>query len=191
MRIGRSAIGRAVLGGGAGLLAIGALSGCGSSTDAGSSGSPTNEATGTTTGEVAPVAGGDIQGKWRGDADELLDANTANLGSTGEIDCRGPIFITFKADGGFTQQGTATCTVGGRSVRGTIATTATYTTDGAELTIKNAENRGTIGIPTGEVSFPGSWSDGTAKYEISGDTLTINFTDESVGNVTQQYERDN
>lgn len=202
MSVGRAAIGRAAIGSGSGrrmqratigigtgLLAIGALSGCASSEDSGSSPTPTGGSSETpTSGPTA--AGGSIEGKWRGDADELLDSNTANLGSAGDIDCRGPIFITFEANGEFAQQGTATCSVGGRSVSATIATSATYTTSGNELTIKDAKNQGSVSVPTGEVAFPGSWSEGTATYEISGDTLTINFSDDTVGNVTQKYERD-
>ncbi len=181
---------KAAVGLGAGIFTLGILAGCSSSTDPNASSSPSVDAgTGSPASSDSGGTAASIQGKWRGDADELLDANTANLGSTEEIECIGPIFLTFEPNGDFTQDGTATCSVGGRSVNATIETAGKYRTDGNQLIITEAENDGRIIIPTGDVAFPGSWSEGTATYEISGDTLTIHFTGETVGAVTQKYQR--
>ena len=45
----------------------------------------------------------------------------------------------------------------------------------------NFSNAGSFGLNT--------FGDGTATYAISGDTLTITFTNTAVGTVTQVYQR--
>lgn len=143
----------------------------------------------TTTATVPETTGGDLVGTWEAEAGELLAANTANLGGAPDIDCEGTITLEFGDDGSFSQQGEATCSTAGISASLNIETVGRYETSDGTLTITEAETLGTM--EAGGMSQPAEagFGVGEAAYEVDGDTLSVTFTDPSVGTVTQTYQR--
>ncbi|MFC3682469.1 hypothetical protein ACFOPI_02620 [Hydrogenophaga luteola] len=128
-----------------------------------------------------------LTGNWQAEANALLAANTANVGSTG-VTCTGTMLLRFQSDGGLELSGDPVCSRGAVSGSGTIVTTARYSTSGNQLTISGAVTSGgvTIGGGTIPITFLGN---GTATYSINGNTLSISFTNGSVGDVTQTWSR--
>lgn len=183
------------------------LAGCGSSDgdagsgDADSSTTAAEEDGGTTTlgddtsddGSTTTAApdpadgGGDLDGSWVADAGDIMGVNTANLGGV-TFECSGPITLTF--DGGsFTQAGESTCTVAGQTATATFNSSGDYSVSGSTLTTTNAVNEGTMVIAGMTQPFEGGVSNGSAEYAIDGDQLSITFTNETVGTVTQVFTR--
>ena len=160
----------------AGIVAVVAVSGCSSTS---STSSPST--TGTTSSTTA-TAGGDVVGSWRASASDILGANTANVGGAGGLTCNGPITMTFEDNGSFHRHGRVTCSIQGTSKSGAISTTGNYTTSGDQITFSGV--RASSASPV-----PDSFGDATAQYSVSGTTLTIVFTNASVGEVTQVYSR--
>lgn len=157
-------------------------------------GTTTTEAAPTsTTTEAAPSttvpASGGLEGSWVADASDILAANTANVGGTGGLSCSGPITMTFTGEGTYDRSGTVTCAVGGMTASGTISTAGSYAVDGGQLVVTGTISGGRMALGGTEIPTPDSFGDGTADFDLSGDTLTITFTDTSVGTVTQTYER--
>lgn len=132
----------------------------------------------TTTTTAAP--GEPLVGSWTADAGDILGANTANVGGPGGLTCSGPITMTFSEGGTFERGGSVSCSVAGTSQSGAVASGGRYRADGSTLTVSSFASSG---------STPDAFGDGTAAYEIGGDTLTITFTDTAVGTVTQTYQR--
>jgi hypothetical protein len=199
-RFGRLAAGIAAV------VALGALAACGGSSDGdASTDEPTTTAAAddatttaapdeeaeetTTTSEAAePEGGGDLTGTWTADAGDILGVNTANLGGTA-VECTGPVTLEFREDGTFSQQSEATCTLAGQSGTATIASSGAYEASGGTLTVRDAESSGTFSILGQTQEVPAGLSDGEASYEVDGDTLSITFTEATVGTVTQTYTR--
>lgn len=147
-----------------------------------SSSQPTSSSPTASTSNTSPPAGSDVVGTWRANAANILGANTANVGGAGGLTCNGPITMTFEGDGTFHRHGRVTCSVQGTSKSGAISTTGNYTTSGDQITFS--------GVRAGTTSpVPDSFGDATAQYSISGSTLSIVFTNSSVGQVTQEYSR--
>jgi hypothetical protein len=177
---------------GVGIAAMGLITACGSGSDPApaSADSPAaSSAASTSPSTAAPTTTGALEGTWKADAGELVAANTANLGGTGPLVCRGPLRLTFRADGKFKHGGTATCTVGEQSVSATISTEGDYATSEDQILLSNTRSTGTLDLPGGDVPFPAGLGNGTGTYEVSGDVLTLTFTDPSVGEVTQTWQR--
>lgn len=149
-------------------------------------GVPTSTTDVTTTTEASS---GDLEGAWVADAAEILAANTANLGGTGGLGCTGPITMTFTAEGTYDRSGEVTCSVGGTTASGSVSTSGRYAIEGSRLTVSGTTSGGTMSMGGTEIPTPDSFGDGTADYEVSGDTLTITFSDPSVGTITQTYQR--
>lgn len=133
---------------------------------------------------------GDLEGSWSADAQDLLDANTANVGSI-PMTCDGLVTIGF-ADGVITQTGDVDCTLtsgGGMSGHAVVDAKGKYSVDGGMLTVSDTVHKTQVswgGGPASEMVFFG---DGTGNYLIDGDTLTINFFDPAVGNISQEWHR--
>jgi hypothetical protein len=107
------------------------------------------------------------------------------------VTCSGPIRLEFGEDGSFAQRGEATCEGGGFANTVTLESTGRYTTEGGTMTITDLESTSTIEVngttqPAGEGT---EFQLNEAAYEVDGDTLTITFTNPSVGTVTQVYQR--
>lgn len=151
------------------------------------SGDPTTTTTAAVTTSTAPTTG-DIEGSWVADASDILAANTANVGGTG-VDCSGPITMTFAADGTFDRSGTVSCSLGGMTASGTISTSGRYAVADDQITISGTTPGGRMTLGGRSVPTPDSFGDGAATYEVSGNTLTITFTESPVGTVTQTYQR--
>lgn len=132
----------------------------------------------------------DLIGTWEGDAADLFAANTANLGSTGALDCSGTITVKFtenKSEG----TGDVSCTVAGSgmSADGELSWLCDSATEGSTLINTNCESSGSFNFGGTEQDTPEVFDNGEGEYSISGDTLTITFEEESVGKITQTYTR--
>lgn len=165
------------------MLSVGACSSGGSESGAGTSPDPGGSPTATGTPSPGPTPGSaELVGTWTADASQILAANTANLGGSGAVSCRGPIDMTFNSDGTYSRRGSVDCSVRGRSMRGAVSTAGQYTVAGNVLTISRTRLEG-------DGPVPDAWGDGTAQFAITGPTLSITFSNPSVGTVTQQYTR--
>lgn len=133
------------------------------------------------------AGGANLVGLWQADANALLAANTANVGTPG-VDCSGLMQLRFEAGDSFNVGGEVVCTSGAMSGNGTLVTTGNYRTSGDQLTLSNATTSGgiTLGGSTLPISFVGN---GSATYRISGNTLTLTFSGGSAGTITQQWTR--
>lgn len=131
----------------------------------------------------------ELVGTWTADAGQLLDQTLANVGAPAGLTCSGPISTTFASGGTFTRTGDITCATGPLSFSGTIDTTGSWSADATQLTISGAQVKGTTQLPGKEIPTPDGFGDGVADYELSGDTLTVTFSGQSVGTVTQTYTR--
>lgn len=139
----------------------------------------------TSTTEAADAsAGGDLVGTWTADAADLLGANTANLGGPGAVTCSGPVTLELADDGTFTHGGDVTCSVpGGPSASGTITSTGRWSVDGTTVTLSGTETTSDV---DGISQLIG---DGSATFAVEGDQLTVTFTVDPVGEVSQVYTR--
>ncbi len=165
------------------VLMLGACSSGGGGTS--SSSPPDASGTPTTTGTPSPgptSGSAELVGTWTADASQILAANTANLGGSGAVTCRGPIVMTFNPDGTYSRRGSVTCSVRGRSMRGAVSTAGHYAVEGNVLTISRTRLEG-------DGPVPDAWGDGAAQFSVAGPTLNITFSNPSVGTVTQQYTR--
>jgi hypothetical protein len=150
------------------------------------------DATTTTEAPDLPeTGGGDIVGTWVIDASELFAANTANVGDTGSLSCSGPVRLEFGEDGSFAQRGEASCTAGGFTTTLTLETTGRYATDGGTITVSDLQSQSSMEVEgmTQAADDVSGFAAGQAAYEVDGDTLTITFTNPSVGTVSQTYQR--
>lgn len=138
----------------------------------------------TTSAADAGATDGDLVGTWTADAADLLAANTANLGGSGAITCSGPVSLDLADDGTFTHTGDITCEVpGGPSASGTITSTGRWSADGTTVTLSDTST-------TSEVEGISQLiGDASAGYVVDGDTLTVTFSFDPVGEVSQVYTR--
>ncbi len=166
-----------------------------STTSASAGGSDSSSS--TTTSDPGDSATGDeaargaIVGQWTADASGILGSNLSNLGGTpAGMSCTGPLTLDFAADGGFVASGEATCTLGGVSLTASITTTGQWSSeDDGSITISGASSEGGFDVPGVEIPPIELLSDGQFDYTISGDTLSLTFTDPTVGTVTQDWTR--
>lgn len=169
------------------------LLGCGSSGDTGSGGSisttPGGSSSGTDSTTSSTPQRGNLEGSWTADADTILGANTANLGGSGGVSCSGPIVMTFNEDGSFDRSGDMTCSVGGVSATGRIASTGQWSATDAAITISGAMSSGTMNLRGTAIPLADAFGDGTAGYTINGDVLEVRFTGAGVGTILQEYTR--
>ena len=159
---------------------------CGGGDDSASSSTTTaaGATTESTTTTTAEDGGGALEGTWAIDAGEALASATANLGGTGGGTCSGQLTLTF-ADGTLRRGGSARC--GSGTV--TVDATGTYTVDGDKLNVSMTSSNTRAEVRGMTVPVPDSWSSGVATYKVVDDTLTITFTQASVGTVTSKYTR--
>jgi len=168
--------------------------GCGSddessTTTTNSAGSETEST--TTTTEAAVDTSGALVGEWTAEAQDIIGANTSNLGGVGgDIMCTGTLHLTFNADGTFENTGEVVCTVAGASATGAITSTGNWTA-GSEgnITISETVSSGTLTMGPVELPIEAGMSDGEFEYSIDGDQLALTFTDPNVGTVTQMWTR--
>lgn len=170
-------------------VCVATLVGCGGSGEGAPSSSASAPPSGSTsaTASMSPTAtespaspSTSLVGQWQASAQEVLGANTANVGGPGGLSCTGQIRMTFTDSGTFSRSGAVRCTVGSTTRRGGVASAGRYSTNGDQLVIEGTRSTGTT---------PDSWGDATATYAVTGDTLTIQFTQGSVGTITQTYQR--
>ena len=138
----------------------------------------------TTSAADEGATDGDLVGTWTADAADLLAANTANLGGPGAVTCSGPVSLELADDGTFTHTGDITCEVpGGPAASGTITSTGRWSADGTTVTLSDTST-------TSEVEGISQLiGDASAAYVVDGDTLTVTFAFDPVGEVSQVYTR--
>ena len=106
------------------------------------------------------------------------------------ITCSGPMTLTFAEDGTFTAGGSAECSAGGLTIAGTMNTTGNWAvTEPGVVEISGSVSDGSFEVPGIEIPPVDVVSDGTFAYSVEGDTLSVTFTDPSVGEVTQTWTR--
>ena len=163
------------------------LSACGG--DDSASSSSTTAAAGATTASTtsttaAETGAADLEGTWVADAGAVLASSTANVGGTGGSTCSGQVSQTFD-QGTWKRAGNINCGQG----TGTIDGTGTYRVDGDKLIVTSTSSNSRLTIRGVSVPIPDGFGNATATYKVADDTLTITFTQESVGTVTQKYTR--
>ena len=145
----------------------------------------------TTAEETTTTApGGDLVGTWIAGAQDIINANTANLGGVAAMECSGALLLTFGDDSGFTNTGDISCNVGGVAAVGSVTSTGKWAVTEPGL-VAISETVTTGGVEMGGVSLPAPTGvgDGVFEYSVDGDTLQLSFTDPSVGTVTQSWVR--
>ena len=164
------------------------------STDSPADTTSTSGSATTTTTTLVP-ARNTLAGVWTAPAEDILSANLANLGGMPGMTCTGDIVMNLNSDGTFTRGGSMACTIDDVPFLGQVMNSSgTWDADADTLTVTVTQNDGyaeSIG-PDGKmtrVALPdGGYS--SASYRVTATTLTITFTEPSVGTVTQVYTRD-
>lgn len=135
-----------------------------------------------------------LSGRWIASADSILSANLANLGGVQGMKCDGEIVMTLGDDGDFLRAGEVSCSIDGYVITGqTISSEGTWTATAETIDVVISRNDSYSESPSGagtpmRFPIPDQGLTG-ATYEVSATTLTITFTDASVGTVTQTYSR--
>ena len=151
------------------------------------------ESSGTTTTTTLVPVRNTLAGVWRAKAQDILAANLANLGGMPMV-CDGEIVMNLNADGSFSRAGSMECIIDGAMTNGQVVNSsgtwdATANTISVTVTKSDgyAEVIGFDGRVT-RVALPDrGYSE--ADYTVNATTLTITFTDPSVGTVSQVYTR--
>lgn len=158
-----------------------------------SSGSDAGSETSTTTSTTLIPVRNTLAGEWRAKAQDILASNLANLGGL-PIACDGEIVMNLSADGSFTRGGSMMCAINSVKTSGQVVNSSgrwEATDDTLTVTVTKsdgyAESIGPDGTMT-RIPLPDSGYS-SAVYEVTATTLTITFTDPSVGTVTQVYKR--
>lgn len=147
----------------------------------------------TTTSTTLVPARTTLAGVWRAPAEDILSANLANLGGL-PMNCVGEIVMNLDADGSFSRGGTMACSIDGMQMSGQVMNSSgTWDATSSTLTVTVTESDGYAEAtgPDGRVTrvpLPDSGFSSVA-YTVNATTLTITFTDPSVGTVTQVYTR--
>jgi len=164
-------------------LAVSACSG-GDDTSAPTTTAAAGASTASTTTTAAAGDASELEGTWVIDAGAALASATANVGGTGGSNCTGQLSLTFN-DGVVKRGGNIVCGSG----TGTIDATSNYEVDGDKLKVTGTSSNSKMTVRGASVPMPDGWGNSVATYKVVGDTLTITFTQASVGTVTSKYTR--
>ena len=133
-----------------------------------------------------------LVGVWQADAADLFAANLASLGSV-PLSCSGTMQLRFEDTGAFESGGDPVCTGPSMSGTGTLVSTGRYSNTDAQVTFSGVSNSGGVTVVVeGGSTFTLPlivMGEGTASYSLSGNALTITFTDASLGTVTQHWTK--
>lgn len=152
------------------VVATAALAGCGGGGGDGDGGS-----------------GGGLVGVWKADIGGIISENPLLIVATGRGTCAGPVVLTFRSDGTFTQTLDGRCTFPeGGSGAVSVDALGKYIVSDSQIKITNAVNSGVYAAGGVTQSFT-LIADGTAAFNLSGNTLVVR---PSSGSGTQQtYSR--
>lgn len=109
--------------------------------------------------------------------------------------CDGEIVMNLIADGSFSRKGSMMCTIDGVMMNGQIVNSSgTWEATASTLSVTVTKNDGyaeVSGGPGGKVTRVALPDNGfsAADYTVNATTLTIPFTDPSVGTISQVYTR--
>lgn len=147
----------------------------------------------TTTTTTLVAARNTLAGEWRASAADILSANLANLGGM-PMTCIGEIVMNLNDDGSFARGGSMVCSIDGVKILGQfVNSSGTWEATSDTITVTVTSNDGYAesfaggGAPTRMALPDGGYS--SAEYEVTATTLTVTFTEPSVGTVTQVYTR--
>jgi hypothetical protein len=124
-------------------------------------------------GDDGGGSGSGLVGVWRADIGGIVSENPLLIAATGRGTCTGPVVLTFKADGTFTQTLNGRCAfTGGRDTAITVNATGNYAIEGAQIRVTNAVNSGTI-VAGGTTQSFSLVTNGQASYTLSGNELVL------------------
>lgn len=139
------------------LLAVSALAGCGG-------GGGSDEGGG---------GGSGLVGVWKADIGGIISENALLIVATGRGTCAGPVVLTFKSDGTFTQTLDGRCTFPeGGSGAISVNASGNYGIEGTQIKVTNAVNSGIYAAGGVTQSFS-LVTNGQANYTLSGNTLVL------------------
>ena len=154
---------------------------------------PTTGSTTTTTTTLVPVRN-TLAGVWTAPAEEILEANLANLGGMPGMTCAGEIVMNLNNDGTFSRGGSMLCSIDDVQILGQMMNSSgTWDATADTLTVTVTENDGYAeslgpGGKTMRMALPDNGYSAVS-YKANATTLTITFTEPAVGTVTQVYTR--
>ena len=129
-----------------------------------------------------------LEGTWHADAASILAADLGRTSLRGFTTCTGPVVLTFTAQGRLVDQGQITCQGAGPTGHGQFSSAGRYTADGSRLVVTRAATRCTLQVAGVVVPCAFAYSNGTARYVVSGSRLTLTFST-TAGLRTQNYTR--
>lgn len=155
---------------------------------------PATTTPGTTTpGTTArpPSSASSLTGSWVADANQILAANTSNVGGTGLGGCQGPITMTFNNNGTFTRDAPSIrCGTVPIEATGWFNSAGSYTVQGNRINVTVAQTEGSMTIGPRTVGFGDQFSgDMTYDFENGGNVLVLHLAQYPVGNVDHKYVR--
>jgi len=130
-----------------------------------------------------------VEGTWVSPAQDLLAANTANLGSV-PMTCDGEVTMEL-AGGRIHHGGHVSCSMPQSPIvaSGTVDSAGDYTISGDELTISKTSTNGQLFLNDQPLAPIETMLDLTATVHVDGDTMTLTFTRPQIGTVTQTWHR--
>lgn len=139
------------------ILAASALAGCG----------------GGGGGDDGGGSGSGLVGVWKADIGGIISENPLLIAATGRGTCAGPVVLTFKSDGTFTQTLDGRCTFPeGGSGAISVNASGNYGIEGTQIKVTNAVNSGIYAAGGVTQSFS-LVTNGQANYTLSGNTLVL------------------
>ena len=129
-----------------------------------------------------------LVGTWHADAASILASSVGHGSLRSLTSCTGPVVLTFTAQGRVADQGRITCSGRGATGHGQFSSAGRFTANGTVLTVTRAVTRCTLSVAGVAIPCAFAYSNGTARYRVSGATLTLTFRT-TTGSRTQTYTR--
>lgn len=124
-------------------------------------------------GDGAGGGGSGLVGVWKADIGGIISENALLIVATGRGTCAGPVVLTFKSDGTFTQTLDGRCTFPeGGSGAISVNASGNYGIEGTQIKVTNAVNSGIYAAGGVTQSFS-LVTNGQANYTLSGNTLVL------------------
>lgn len=138
------------------VVATAALTGCGGGDGDGGGGS-----------------GDGLVGVWKADIGGIISENPLLIAATGNGTCAGPVVLTFRSNGTFTQTLDGRCTFPeGGSGAVSVNASGNYAVEGSQIRVTNAVNSGVYAAGGITQSFS-LVTNGLANFTLNGNTLVL------------------
>jgi len=125
-------------------------------------------------GDDGGDGGGGLVGVWKADIGGIISENPSLLGEISRRGtCSGPVVLTFKANGTFTQtlEGRCSFTAGG-SATASVNASGSYEIEGSGIKVTNAVNTG-VYAAAGVTQGFSLITNGLANYTLDGNVLVL------------------